>query len=131
MLNDTTANTPPARTARPAATGPAKGDDEPLDPAVERVRIKLARLMALGIGTLLIGVVAVFGAVIYRSAGEGSTPAGGEARFELVPGATLEGASLGDGGLLMRIAMPDGTTQLVVLDAATGAARLRVTLGTR
>ena len=50
-------------------------DDKPLDPAMEKVRRKLARLMAVSIGIMLVGLMAVLGAVVYKSAGS-SVPQG-------------------------------------------------------
>ena len=129
MLNDVEAGPikrPPPRAGRDAALV----SDEPLDPEIERIRRKLSRLMVLGIGTLLIGVLAVFGVILYRSADGASTPvASGDARVPLVAGARLEDASLAANGLLLRIAMPDGSTQLLILDPASGEPRLRVTVG--
>lgn len=132
MLNDMHPAPQPADATPQTTTGRVRNGepDEPLDPAIERVRVKLARLMVVGIGTLLVGVVAVFGAVIYRSMGDGSTGsvARGDIRLPLVSGARLDAASLAPNGLLLRIAMPDGSTQLLVLDPATGEPRLRVSV---
>lgn len=46
----------------------SQSDDEeaPLDPALLRVQARLKRLMLIGISTLVIGVVAVLIAIIYR-----------------------------------------------------------------
>ena len=103
--------------------------EEPLDPALERVRQKLARLMLVGIGTLLVGVIAVFGIILYRM-NQSPSPSGvaGDVDLALVPGASLQDASLGPDGILLHIAMPDGSTQLLVLDRATGTVRLRVAI---
>ena len=123
MLDD------PKRSTSKAQRHDPRGEDEPLDPAVERVRRKLARLMLVSIGTLLIGVLAVLGAVIYRASGDGSTPpANGQGTIALVPGATVRSSSLAPNGLLVEIALPDGATELVVLDPVSGAPRLRVRL---
>ena len=132
MLNDVNDTEPggSAPHASRAARGAGPAPDEPLDPQIERIRRKLSRLILVGIGTLLVGVLAVFGAVLYRSAGSGSTPvARGDLRVPLIPGAELLDASLAENGLLLRIAMPDGSTQLVVLDPVTGEPRLRVSVG--
>ena len=100
---------------------------EPLDPAVENIRRKLARLVLLGVGTLLIGLVAVFAAVLYRWNAEPSTAAG-NATLQLLPGATVRSATLSDGGLLLTIDLPDGAVDLVVLDPLTGGVRSQVTI---
>ena len=46
----------------------SQSDDEeaPLDPALLRVQSRLRRLMLIGISTLVIGVVAVLIAIVYR-----------------------------------------------------------------
>ena len=109
-------------------------EDEPLDPAVERVRAKLTRLVQVSIGTLLIGILAVLGAVLYKFNTEPSTRlAGGadglvEREIDLLPGASLTRSQLAPNGLMMEIALPDGSTELVVLDPASARVRMRVVL---
>ena len=128
MLRDDTSETVPADDSSPAL-GMRPREGAPLDPAIERIRARLQRLMLMGIGTLLLGVVAVAIVAFYRANGQPSTPgAGGDVTLPTVPGAVLENASLAQNGLLLRFLMPDGTTQLVVLDPATGSPRLRVSL---
>ena len=135
MLDDRVSSLPPqsdperadARHASPPH--PSAGDgDEPLDPAVERVRQKVSRLIAVSIGTLLVGVFAILGAVLYRSNAEPSTPTQGfaERDIRLVPGASVRGVSGTGEGLVVEIALPDGTVEVVVLDPATAALRSRV-----
>lgn len=128
LRDDTTEPTPADPTPKPTGASAPSNADAPLDPAIERVRARLARLMLLGIGTLLLGVLAIVIVAFYRGGGEPSTVGGGDVTLPVLPGATLEDASLAPNGLLLRFAMPDGTTQLVVLDPASGAPRLRVTL---
>lgn len=42
-------------------------DEKPLDPAAERVRRKMVRLLAVSIGIMLVGVMAVLGVVVYKT----------------------------------------------------------------
>ena len=42
-------------------------EEKPLDPEMEKVRRKLARLMVVSIGIMLVGVMAVLVAVVYKS----------------------------------------------------------------
>ena len=112
---------------------PSPADDEPLDPAVERVRVKLARLVQVSIGTLLVGILAVFGVILYKFNTESSTPAGAggglaEREIDLLPGAEIVRSQLASNGLLIEIALPDGSTEIVVLDPASAALRMRVRL---
>ena len=46
--------------------------EKPLDPAMERVRRRLARLMVVSIGVMLVGLMAVLAAVVYKSSDSGS-----------------------------------------------------------
>ena len=48
---------------------PAFDDEEekPLDPAVEKVRRKLVRFVAINLGLLFIALMAVVGALVYKS----------------------------------------------------------------
>ena len=107
---------------------PKPADDEALDPAVERLRVKLSRLMLVSVGTLLIGVLAVLVAVIYRSTrDEAPAPSGTVQRdVELVPGAVLRSATLAANGLLVEIERADGGVDVVVFDRTTGAATLQL-----
>ena len=104
-------------------------DDEPLDPAIERIRLKLSRLVLISMGTLALGLVAVLAAVIYRATGGGSTELpGGTGTIRLVAGAEVVSADLEGDRILLRIAMPDGATELVVVDVATARPGLRLRL---
>ncbi len=47
-------------------------DDAPLDPAVERVRRKVMRLMGISVAIMMIGLMAVIGAIFYKISGSGS-----------------------------------------------------------
>ena len=42
-------------------------EDKPLDPAVEQVRRKLVRFVAINLGLLFIALMAVVGALVYKS----------------------------------------------------------------
>ena len=70
--------------ARPA---PDVDDDKPLDPAVEKVRQKLVRFVGINLGLLFFALMAVVGAIVYKSRTD--TPAATEE--PLAPGAVTEG----------------------------------------
>ncbi|MGQ7794186.1 fimbrial protein [Faunimonas sp. B44] len=118
-----------------AAHDPAKFDEEepPLDPAAERVRQKLARLLLGSLGVMLLGLIAVFAAIVYKIgggdraavpqesavlspeqaiAGEVRLPAGAEIRHLALEGRTA----------LLHVVEADGTAALVLLDLETGRA---------
>lgn len=46
-------------------------DDQPLDPAVERVRRKMMRLMGISVAIMMVGLMAVIGAIFYKISGGG------------------------------------------------------------
>lgn len=48
--------------------------DEPLDPAVERVRAKLMRFAVINLGILFLALMAVVGALVYRAVSTESAP---------------------------------------------------------
>jgi len=47
-------------------------EDAPLDPAVERVRRKVMRLMGVSVAIMMVGLMAVIGAIFYKISGSGS-----------------------------------------------------------
>ncbi|WP_206452750.1 fimbrial protein [Aurantimonas marina] len=107
--------------------------EKPLDPATERVRRKLVRLLGVSIGIMVIAVMAVLGAVVYKvSSGSGGArlqpkaemaiaiPAGAEVvetsldgdraliRIRTARGMRLLLVSLADGGILVSYALSGG-----------------------
>ena len=95
-------------------------DDEPLDPAVERVRRKLARLMLVSVGTLGLGVLAILAAVVWRSS-EPEPAAAVDRTIGLLPGASLRDAALDGNRIAVTIDLPNGATEIVTFDMRTGA----------
>lgn len=49
-------------------------EEKPLDPAVERVRRKLVRFVAINLGILFLALMAVVVALVYRATRVGDTP---------------------------------------------------------
>lgn len=110
---------------------PAHGDDEPLDPKVEVIRQKLVRLLMVSGGIMLLGFLAVFGAIVYKinSTNEVAiaiTP--DEARSLAVPqGAQWLGTAPAGNGLLVTLKLADGSTIIQRHDASgTVIARWRL-----
>ena len=100
-------------------------DDEkekPLDPATERVRRKMVRLLAVSIGIMSIGLMAVLGTVVYKATrgGTASAPVAGAALDVHLPdGAAIEETSLGAEEMLIR-ARVGGETRLYLVSLASG-----------
>lgn len=106
-------------------------DEKPLDPEVEKVRQKMVRLLVVSIGIMIIGVMAVLAAVVYRVVApeeetvEVSTalPGGGEAlasRVALPDGFAVEHVALEGGRILFFGSGADGERALV-FDIASGS----------
>ncbi|MCU0830051.1 MAG: fimbrial protein [Rhizobiaceae bacterium] len=110
----------------PSGTDGAE-DDKPLDPAIEAVRRKLARLLIVSIGIMLAGVLAVLGAVVYKIRDGGGTRA--EGSFVIPVGATVVDQSLGTDAMALRVRLADGTEEILTFSTRDGSqtARWRIT----
>ncbi|MEZ5789393.1 MAG: fimbrial protein [Nitratireductor sp.] len=101
-------------------------EEKPLDPATERVRKKMVRLLAVSIGVMMIGLMAVLGAVVYKINGkpdESVAAASGakvpiepgfEGRIDLPEGAEIVSASLDGTNILLTIRLAGAGSQLLV-----------------
>lgn len=98
-------------------------EEAPLDPATERVRRKMVRLLAVSIGIMFIGLMAVLSAVVYRM-NDATAPVEGSSVALAVPeGAdVLESDLDGDRiALRLRTMSATGTSEeIVVFDRRTG-----------
>jgi len=117
---------------------PAIDDEEekPLDPAVENVRRKLVRFVAINLGLLFIALMAVVAALVYKSrtaappppaeAGiEIPSPEGiAEGQIPLPSGARIVSQSLSGDRLSLSLELPDGGRAIYIYDI-----RSRRTLG--
>jgi hypothetical protein len=112
---------------------PAFDDDEekPLDPAVERVRRKLVRFVAINLGLLFIALMAVVGALVYKSLNATPTAASGEAGMEalspegvadgqipLPAGAKVTSQSLSGNRISLSLELPGGGRAIYLYDVA-------------
>jgi hypothetical protein len=103
------------------------GADEPLDPALEKVRRKMIRLLAVSIAVLMVGLIAVLSAVVYRAGRDGEETAGGapatpaEAVLTVPTGARITAtAGLSRDRAMVVVETADGRQEILVLDAASG-----------
>lgn len=110
------------------------GEEKPLDPAMERVRRKMIRLLAVSIGIMVIGLMAVLAAIVYKinqPIPEAATSAhvevpgqplgaalAGES-ITLDPGTRILSHNLSDNTLSLETRLADGTRQILVYDIAT------------
>ncbi|MBN9045711.1 MAG: hypothetical protein J0H18_08590 [Rhizobiales bacterium] len=128
-------------------------DEQPasrLDPAMERVRRKMMRLLAVAIGVMLIGLMAVLVAVVYKiNRAPQTTPAEAhsdvpaqtaqpakpeppkmvESQIDLTPGTRLLSQSLSGDLISLETLLPDGGTELVIYDYRQSRIVGRVKLG--
>ena len=118
-------------------------DDEPekpLDPAMEKVRRKMIRLLAISIGVMMAGLMAVLFAIVYKmnSRPDGALPetavtlaqGAGEiaGTIALPQGARINGQSLSGNRIMLDLSQPDGTRELAVFDMAANRFVARYTL---
>ncbi|CBI76836.1 conserved protein of unknown function [Bartonella clarridgeiae 73] len=108
--------------------------DVPLDPAVERVRKKLMRLMIISISITLLLILAVFAGVIYKiikpeTMPQLPHPVSSQSDISLTPHYTLSfppktqilSQSLSDQNIVLRLLTPKGQTKFMIYNYHTGA----------
>ena len=118
-------------------------DDEPekpLDPAMEKVRRKMIRLLAISIGVMMAGLMAVLFAIVYKM---NSKPAGLAAETALAlpqgteeiagtialpEGAQINSQSLSGNRILLDLSLPDGKRELAIFDMGANRIVARYTL---
>lgn len=90
------------------------------------------KALVIGMGVLIIvGVVFLIYAIVQK-AGQGGLDGGApvEAQVALPPGAQVVETRLGDGKILLRLRLADGTGRLIVIDAVSGKPTGRIDLKT-
>lgn len=118
-------------------------DDEPekpLDPAMEKVRRKMIRLLFISISVMMAGLMAVLFAIVYkmnsRPAGAApetamALPQGTEeiaGTITLPVGAQINNQSLSGNRILLDLSLPDGKRELAIFDMAANRIVARYTL---
>jgi hypothetical protein len=106
-------------------------DEAPLDAAQERLRRKLVRLLFVSGGIMVLGLIAVFAAIVYKIGERGrelQPPAGGFSAeapavgdIAVPPGYRLIGATLDGDRALLSLEGPDGAQLLLLVDLKSGA----------
>jgi hypothetical protein len=111
-------------------------DLAPLDPAAARLRKKLVRLLFVSGGIMILGLIAVFAAIVYKlnesGAGRGSriSPAAPiEGRVVIPAGQRIVATALDGDRALLTLSGPDGGTSFLLVDLATGAVIGRYSVG--
>ena len=113
-------------------------EDEPLDPVMERVRKKMVRLLVISIGIMVVGLMAVLGAIVYKISNpkqneEAAVPA--EAKDQAIAtnvelaenidvilpkGAIILSTSLTENRLLITVQLADGSPEFRLVDLVSG-----------
>ena len=121
-------------------------EDEPLDPVMEKVRVKMVRLLGISIGLMLLALITVLGAVVYKIS-QGSETSEGEVEdnqpnaqpasnlvllenleVNVPEGARVISSSLSNGNLLLDLRLSDGARQFWIVDLQSGDVKSRLTL---
>ncbi|PSH59161.1 fimbrial protein [Phyllobacterium sophorae] len=110
------------------------GEEEPLDPAMERVRRKMIRLLAVSIGIMVIGLMAVLAAIVYKinqpvqevatvtrsqTAGQALGAALEGEAITLDPGTRILSHNLSENTLSLETRLGDGSRQILLYDVTT------------
>jgi hypothetical protein len=115
-----------------------RDDEPPLDPAQERLRQKLVRLLFVSGAIMAAGLIAVFSAIVYKLNGAGETDAAAgdrlsaktiEATLALPEGARILSADLDGDRALVLVEEGDGARSLLLVDLASGRVRGRFAAG--
>ncbi|WP_198598203.1 hypothetical protein [Mangrovicella endophytica] len=113
-----------------------RDEERPLDPATERLRRKMVRLLAVSIGVMLAGVMAVLAAVVYKATERSDDTvlplvAGATATIQLPAGTRVLDSDLDGSRILLRVAAGSGAERLIVADVTSGSILSEVTLQTQ
>jgi hypothetical protein len=115
-------------------------EDKPLDPAMEKVRRKMIRLLVVSIGIMMAGVMALLFAIVYKMNNRAAAPAPASAvsvpqgtneitgTIALPEGAQINGQSLSGNQILLNVTLSDGKREMIVFDMSQGRSVARYTL---
>lgn len=87
-------------------------DEPPLDPAVERIRKKLALLLFGSMGIMVLGVFSIFVVIAFRLGAFSEGDDAFDVHATLPRDAKVIETSIGDKQLAVRIALPDGSQEV-------------------
>ncbi len=107
-------------------------EDKPLDPAMEKVRRKMIRLLVISIGIMMAGVMALLFAIVYKinnkstapvAASNISVPQGTDeitGTIALPEGAQINAHSLSGNQILLDLTLSDGSREMALFDMGQG-----------
>lgn len=115
-------------------------EDEPLDPVLENVRRKLMRLMMISIGILMVGLLGLLFAIVYKVsqvedeqpeiAQSNSVSQSFQAQIELGLAKTTKiiSSELNQSHLKLHVEMQGGAQEILIIDLTNGNTVSRVKL---
>lgn len=110
-------------------------EEQPLDPAVERVRRKLKRFVAINLGILFAALMAVVVALVYKGVSASPQSAEGPIRLPegsgvLLPqGASILSHSLSGDRLSVHVERSDGGQSILIYNLGQGRIEAMVPVG--
>lgn len=109
-------------------TNPNFPDDEekPLDPAVEKIRRKMVRLLVISASVIIVGLMAVLGSIVYKASKNSAArteltggPVAPSQTVTLPKGFALETTTI-DGNRIWFMGTADNKHLIIVHDIGTG-----------
>ncbi|WEZ82619.1 hypothetical protein P6U16_16395 [Rhizobium sp. 32-5/1] len=107
-------------------------EEKPLDPAMENVRRKMIKLQVVSVGVMLVMLMAVLGAIVYKVTRPSGTPAAQTASLSvpsdapvaavaaLPTGFVVSDVALSGGQILFYGSLSGGERKALVFDIASG-----------
>ena len=113
-------------------------EEEPLDPVMEKVRVKMVRLLMVSIGVMLIALMSVLFAVVYKVTKSDdkteaepinngaqtqeitNVPLKENIEVDLPDGASITSSNLVGNRLVLNVRLNDGQKQFWIVDLSTG-----------
>ncbi|MFM2280027.1 MAG: hypothetical protein RLZZ444_2258 [Pseudomonadota bacterium] len=108
-------------------------EEKPLDPAMEKVRRKMVRLLFISSSAIVLALMTVLGSIVYkanRNSTASTVSADRAAPAEAIPAArqeivlpagfTIDSTSLSGNRLLLSGKMADGSRKIIIQDIGTG-----------
>ena len=107
--------------------------EKPLDPAMEKVRRKMVRLLVISIGVMMAGLMAVLYTLVHKISErpiKAVAPVASESSFATIPGKDISGQialptgaqinnqSLSGSRILMDVTLTDGKRQTIIFDVS-------------
>ncbi len=103
-------------------------EEKPLDPAAERLRRKMIQLLAVSIGIMLVGVMAVLGVVVYKTLPRQQELGAATISIDLPAEEEIVETAL-DGDRAMIRTRAGGVDRLYVVSLADGRVLKRLDIG--